>query len=73
MSTLSYKHFRVYHGGMKRYLSVTEVAERTGLALNTVKSYSQDTPRRMPNPDVLVGRVKGWTEKTIDEWQGSKQ
>lgn len=58
---------------MKRYLSVTEVAKRTGLTLNTVKSYSQDTPRRMPNPDAMIGRVKGWTEKTIDEWQEAKQ
>lgn len=50
-----------------RYLGVTEVARRTGLSLNTVKSYSQ-IPGRMPQPDCLVGRVKGWLPETIDTW-----
>lgn len=57
---------------MKVYLSVTQVAERTGLALNTVKAYSQDTPRRMPNPDAMIGRVKGWLAETIDAWQARR-
>ena len=61
--TLSYRI-----AGVKCYLSVTQVAERTGLALNTVKAYSQDTPRRMPNPDAMIGRVKGWKAETIDAW-----
>lgn len=50
-----------------RYLGVTEVAERTGLAVNTVKSYSK-IPGRMPQPDCMVGRVKGWLPDTIDRW-----
>lgn len=50
-----------------RYLGVTEVAERTGLAVNTVKSYSK-IPGRMPQPDVMIGRVKGWLPETIDRW-----
>ena len=54
------------------YLSVTEVAERTGLAVNTVKAYSQDTPRRMPGPDAMIGRVKGWTAATIDKWHARR-
>ena len=44
----------VYHGGMKRYLNVTEVAERTGLALNTVKS-----PARTRPPDTQSRRPRG--------------
>ncbi|NIH98035.1 helix-turn-helix transcriptional regulator [Mycolicibacterium fluoranthenivorans] len=50
-----------------RYLGVTEVAERTGLTVNTVKSYSK-IPGRMPQPDVMIGRVKGWLPETIDRW-----
>lgn len=53
------------------YLGVRQVAERTGLTLNTVKAYAQDTPRRMPNPDAMIGRVKGWKEQTIDAWHPS--
>lgn len=52
---------------MEIYLSVTEVAERTGLTLNTVKAYSQ-IPGRMPEPDAKTGRVKGWKAETIDAW-----
>lgn len=51
----------------RRYLSIGEVAHRTGLALNTLKTYSQ-IPGRMPEPDVLVGRTKGWSVGTIDKW-----
>jgi predicted DNA-binding transcriptional regulator AlpA len=54
------------------YLSVTEVAERIGLAVNTVKAYSQNTPRRMPNPDAMIGRVKGWSAATIDAWHARR-
>jgi predicted DNA-binding transcriptional regulator AlpA len=52
---------------MQKYLSVTEVAKRTGLTLNTIKSYSQ-VPGRLPGPDAMIGRVKGWLPKTIDSW-----
>lgn len=72
------KHFRTHFfggiiGAMQRFLSVTDVAERTGLSLNSVKAYSQDTPRLMPEPDALVGRVKGWKASTIDAWHNAKR
>lgn len=57
---------------MKRYLSTSEVAERTGLTRNTVKSYSQ-IPGRLPTPDAIVGRVKGWLPETIDAWMARKR
>lgn len=63
-------HFRIKSATVIVYLGVRQVAERTGLALNTVKAYAQDTPRRMPNPDAMIGRVKGWREQTIDAWHG---
>lgn len=52
---------------MERYLGISEIAERTGLAPNTVKAYSQ-IPGRLPEPDAVVGRVKGWLPETIDAW-----
>jgi predicted DNA-binding transcriptional regulator AlpA len=57
---------------MRRYLSCSEVAVRVGLTVNTVKSYSQ-VPGRMPPPDAVIGRVKGWSEETIDAWQERRQ
>lgn len=50
-----------------RYLSVTEFAERAGLSRNTVKAYSQ-IPGRIPEPDAMIGRVKGWLPETVDAW-----
>lgn len=52
---------------VRKYLSVTEVAERAGLSRNTVKAYTQ-IPGRLPEPDVMVGNVKGWAHETIDAW-----
>jgi predicted DNA-binding transcriptional regulator AlpA len=52
---------------MKRYLSITEVAERAGITVNTAKTYSQ-IPGRLPEPDAVTGRVKGWLPETIDAW-----
>ena len=60
--------FRIKSDVVIVYLGVRQVAERTGLALNTVKAYAQDTPRRMPHPDAMIGRVKGWSVQTIDAW-----
>lgn len=56
-------HFRA----MERYLGISEIAERTGLALNTIKAYSQ-IPGRLPEPDAVTGRIKGWLPETIDAW-----
>lgn len=50
-----------------RALGVNEVAERTGLSPNTIKSYAS-IPGRMPQPDVMIGRVKGWFPETIARW-----
>lgn len=62
-----------YHTGyMKRYLSISEVAEHSGLKRNTIKAYSQ-IPGRLPKPDAVIGRVKGWLPQTIDTWLTRRQ
>ena len=51
-----------------RYLSVSDIAKRTGLSLNTIKAYSQ-VPGKLPQPDALIGdRIKGWLPSTVDDW-----
>lgn len=50
-----------------RFLSRTEVAEYLGLA--GVNSLSKI---ELPRPDVIVGKAKGWTKATIDEWRESR-
>jgi predicted DNA-binding transcriptional regulator AlpA len=50
----------------QRYLSITQIAERTGLARNTIKVYVQIG--RLPPHDATIGRVKGWLPETIDTW-----
>lgn len=59
-------------GSVRRYLSVSEVADKARLSRNTVKSYSQ-IPGRLPEPDALVGRVKGWLPETIDAWMAGRE
>jgi predicted DNA-binding transcriptional regulator AlpA len=50
-----------------RYLSITEFAARAGLSRNTLKSYSL-TPGRLPEPDAMVGHVRGWLPETVEAW-----
>ena len=50
----------------RRYLSMTQVAERLGVTLGALSHY------RLPAPDVYVGRTRGWSEKTIDEWNAAR-
>jgi predicted DNA-binding transcriptional regulator AlpA len=56
---------------VQKFLSVTEVADKVGLSRNTVKSYSR-IPGRLPEPDALVGNVRGWLPETIDEWNARR-
>lgn len=49
-----------------RYLSVAEVAERIGVKNASAAGY------RLPEPDALVGRTRGWLPETIDEWNRNR-
>lgn len=49
-----------------RYLSRAEVAARIGVKPNTLSRY------RLPEPDALIGTVRGWLPDTIDRWHKSR-
>ncbi len=53
-----------------RYLSLQGVADHLGVSRNSVKKYN------LPEPDVIVGEglnaPRGWSEQTIDTWNGSR-
>ncbi|PBA70083.1 hypothetical protein CKJ76_19530 [Mycobacterium avium] len=50
----------------KRYLSRTEVAERIGVKPDTLGRY------KLPEPDAVIGTVRGWLPKTIDQWHQAR-
>lgn len=53
------------------YLSLTGLAKRAGITVNTARSYSRDG--RLPEPDAIIGEGKtakqGWLPETIDNWE----
>ena len=44
------------------YLSVTDVAKRLDISTAAVSAY------KLPQPDALIGRTRGWLPETIDRW-----
>lgn len=48
------------------YLSIQEVAERLGVAVGTLSRY------KLPEPDALVGKYRGWLPETIDAWDEAR-
>lgn len=56
------------------YMGMTAIAERTGLSVNTVKSYLRKD--LLPAPDAVIesptGQIRGWTRETIDDWMSSR-
>lgn len=50
----------------KRYLSMTEVAEYLGVTKGALATY------KLPEPDVIVGRARGWSQQTIDTWNARR-
>ena len=43
------------------YLSVTDVSKRLGISTAAVSAY------KLPQPDALIGRTRGWLPETIDQ------
>lgn len=54
----------------RMYMGVSAIAEKTGLTVNTIKSYI--FKGMLPEPDAIIhsptGQLRGWEEKTIDRW-----
>jgi predicted DNA-binding transcriptional regulator AlpA len=51
---------------MSEWLTNTDIAEITGLKLETLHSYlSRNT---LPKPDKYMGRTPVWKSETIKEW-----
>lgn len=46
------------------YLGIKQVSERLGVA--NAASYD------LPEPDVTIGRTRGWLPKTIDQWDAQR-
>jgi hypothetical protein len=49
-----------------RYLSRAEVAERIGVKPDTLGRY------KLPEPDAVIGNVRGWLPRTIDAWDRAR-
>lgn len=50
-----------------RYLSRREVAEYIGVKPSTLSRYTH-----LPEPDAIVGDVRGWLPETIRAWHASR-
>jgi len=49
------------------YLSRSDVAKRIGVQPSTLSRYTH-----LPEPDALIGDVRGWLAETVDAWQASR-
>lgn len=51
---------------MIRYLSLSEFADKVGVKRDTLKDY------KLPTPDAMIGRARGWLPETIDAWNAAR-
>lgn len=51
---------------MNRYLSRAEFAERIGVKPATMGRY------KLPEPDAMIGDIRGWAAETVDTWNASR-
>ena len=52
----------------EKYLSVKEVAERTGTTRGNIYKLLASHPLEA---DVMIGDVRGWKPETVDAWRAS--
>jgi len=48
------------------YLSRLEFAHRIGVSSDSLGRY------KLPEPDAIIGRARGWLPETVDEWQANR-
>ena len=51
----------------KHYLNLKEIAELLGIDQHTASSM-----KNLPEPDATVGRTRGWSRRTIEEWNAQR-
>lgn len=49
-----------------RYLSLKELAAHIGVQAATAVKY------KLPEPDALIGDVRGWLPETVDAWNAAR-
>lgn len=59
------------------YLSATDFARRAGLAVETIRRYTQRG--LIPQPDAIIGLdnvsgrpIPGWTAESVDHWMNNR-
>lgn len=48
------------------YLSISEFADRIGVKPDTLNRY------KLPEPDAMIGRSRGWLPETVDAWNAAR-
>lgn len=48
------------------YVGVIDVTQRLGIVKSAVSAY------KLTEPDVMIGRMRGWLPETIDEWNRNR-
>ncbi len=48
------------------YLSLTEIAKQLGITPGGLSNY------KLPEPDALIGKTRGWLPETIEKWQAER-
>ena len=51
---------------MNDWLTISEIAEVTGLKVDTINKYR--TRATLPEPDFVIGRTPVWKRETIESW-----
>lgn len=44
------------------YMGVTDIARMLGVTKATISAAD------LPEPDVMIGRARGWSAESVDEW-----
>ncbi|OTA26110.1 transcriptional regulator [Alloscardovia macacae] len=50
----------------EHYMSFTEIAEYLGIQKGSLANY------RIPEPDVYIGRTRGWKREKIEAWNAAR-